>query len=127
MGAAGLFTGDSFLAIAGQESAPPDFRGYPAQKWAPGPGVGRTAYPRTGGFGDSRWVGSHPYGARQRYFVHDGRSRYDHNSYHTGKEVPRIMFWTAISWFVEAFANLGAGMASSGMAYEPEVPEELRK
>ena len=37
------------------------------------------------------------------------------------------MFWTAISWFVEAFANLGAGKASSGMAYEPEVTEELRK
>lgn len=28
---------------------------------------------------------------------------------------------------IEWFANLGAGMASNGCGYEPELPEELRK
>lgn len=35
--------------------------------------------------------------------------------------------WLAIASFIEAFANFGAGAASVGMSYEPEVPEELRK
>ena len=89
--------------------------------------MGGPAYRRSTPFGGSRGVGGYPAGTRQSYFVHDGSSRDDSHSHHTEKEVPRIMFWTAISWFVEAFANLGAGMASSGMAYEPEVPAEIRK
>lgn len=36
-------------------------------------------------------------------------------------------FWTVIASFVEAVAKLGAGAASMGANYEPEVPEELRK
>ena len=35
--------------------------------------------------------------------------------------------WSAIASLIEAFANLGAGAMSNGTAYEPEVPEELRK
>ena len=35
--------------------------------------------------------------------------------------------WSAIASFVEIFANFGAGTASVGVGYEPEVPEELRK
>lgn len=34
--------------------------------------------------------------------------------------------WLAIASFIEAFAKLGAGAASNGTGYEPEVPEELR-
>lgn len=36
-------------------------------------------------------------------------------------------FWSVIASIVEAIANMGAGMASSGVGYEPTVPEELRK
>lgn len=36
-------------------------------------------------------------------------------------------FWSVIASIVEAIANMGAGMASTGAAYEPVVPEELKK
>ena len=36
-------------------------------------------------------------------------------------------FWTALASFLETWANVGAGMASTGYSYEPEVPQELRK
>lgn len=32
-----------------------------------------------------------------------------------------------IAAILEAIANFGAGMASAGIGYEPELPEELRK
>lgn len=35
--------------------------------------------------------------------------------------------WSAIASLIEAIANLGAGAASSGAAYEPIVPDELSK
>lgn len=35
--------------------------------------------------------------------------------------------WNAVASLVETIANLGAGAASSGANYEPEIPEELRK
>lgn len=35
--------------------------------------------------------------------------------------------WEAIAAILEKIANLGAGAASAGTAYEPELPEELRK
>lgn len=35
--------------------------------------------------------------------------------------------WSAIASVLEMLANLGAGMASSGWGYEPELPEELQK
>lgn len=35
--------------------------------------------------------------------------------------------WSLLAFVIESFANLGAGMASSGISYEPELPEELRK
>lgn len=35
--------------------------------------------------------------------------------------------WSAIASLIEAIANLGAGAASSGVAYEPIVPDELSK
>ena len=35
--------------------------------------------------------------------------------------------WSLLASVVEALANLGAGMASTGIGYEPELPEELRK
>lgn len=35
--------------------------------------------------------------------------------------------WEAIAALLEAIANLGAGAVSGGVAYEPELPEELRK
>mgnify|MGYP000463617423 CR=1 FL=1 len=35
--------------------------------------------------------------------------------------------WSAIANVVEMIANLGAGAASWGMNYEPEVPEMLKK
>lgn len=34
---------------------------------------------------------------------------------------------SAIAAILEAVANFGAGMASAGVGYEPELPEELRK
>lgn len=34
---------------------------------------------------------------------------------------------SALASLIEIFANLGAGMASHGCGYEPELPEELRK
>lgn len=35
--------------------------------------------------------------------------------------------WSLVAFLVESLANLGAGMASTGIGYEPELPEELRK
>lgn len=35
--------------------------------------------------------------------------------------------WSLLASVVEALANLGAGMASTGIGYEPELPEEPRK
>lgn len=35
--------------------------------------------------------------------------------------------WSVLASIIEAIANLGAGAASNGMGYEPELPEELRK
>ena len=34
---------------------------------------------------------------------------------------------SALASLIEIFANLGAGMASHGCGYEPELPEELGK
>lgn len=34
---------------------------------------------------------------------------------------------TTLASFIEWVANVGAGMASHGFGYEPELPEELRK
>lgn len=36
-------------------------------------------------------------------------------------------FWSMIASLVEAIANMGAGMASTGASYEPVVPKELKK
>lgn len=35
--------------------------------------------------------------------------------------------WIAIASIIEAFANLGAGLASFGTGYEPKLPKELQK
>lgn len=35
--------------------------------------------------------------------------------------------WSWVAKFIEAIAGFGAGAASTGYGYEPEVPEELRK
>ena len=35
--------------------------------------------------------------------------------------------WSLLAFVIESLANLGAGMASSGVGYEPELPEVLRK
>lgn len=35
--------------------------------------------------------------------------------------------WSFIAKFIETIAGFGAGAASSGYGYEPELPEELRK
>ena len=35
--------------------------------------------------------------------------------------------WAAIASIIEAFANLGAGLTSNGMGYEPKLPKELQK
>ena len=35
--------------------------------------------------------------------------------------------WSVIASIIEALANLGAGMVSTGVFFEPEGPEELRK
>lgn len=37
------------------------------------------------------------------------------------------IIWSALASFIEAIANMGAGAASALTAYEPELPEELRK
>lgn len=34
---------------------------------------------------------------------------------------------STIAAILEAIANFGAGSASAGVGYEPELPEELRK
>ncbi len=34
---------------------------------------------------------------------------------------------STIAAILEAIANMGAGSISNGVAYEPELPEELRK
>lgn len=36
-------------------------------------------------------------------------------------------FWSAMASLIEIIANWGAGAASAGMGYEPEVPSELRR
>ena len=36
-------------------------------------------------------------------------------------------WWDAIATLIEAIAHMGAGAASSGMSFEPVVPDELRK
>lgn len=36
-------------------------------------------------------------------------------------------FWNVIASLIEVIANTGAGAASMGINFEPEVPEELRK
>ena len=38
-----------------------------------------------------------------------------------------VDFWNAIASLIAAIANSGAGAASMGVNFEPEVPEELRK
>lgn len=38
-----------------------------------------------------------------------------------------MIVWSAIANLVEIIADLGAGAASWGMNYEPEVPEMLKK
>lgn len=38
-----------------------------------------------------------------------------------------INLWSAIASLIEGIAKMGAGAASTGAIYEPEVPEELRK
>lgn len=35
--------------------------------------------------------------------------------------------WSIIAAIIEAIANMGAGAASTGVGYEPVLPEELRK
>lgn len=35
--------------------------------------------------------------------------------------------WSLLAFVIESLANLGAGMASSGVGYEPELPKELQK
>lgn len=35
--------------------------------------------------------------------------------------------WTALAALIEAIANMGAGAASTGIGYEPDVPNEIRK
>lgn len=34
-------------------------------------------------------------------------------------------FWNVVASLIEAIANIGAGAASAGVGYEPEVPSEL--
>ncbi len=36
-------------------------------------------------------------------------------------------FWSLIASLIETIAGWGAGAASNGVAYEPKVPNELRK
>lgn len=36
-------------------------------------------------------------------------------------------FWFTLASLIENIANWGAGAASAGMGYEPELPSELRK
>ena len=43
------------------------------------------------------------------------------------KEKKNMIVWSAIANLVEIIADLGAGAASWGMNYEPEVPEMLKK
>ena len=38
-----------------------------------------------------------------------------------------INLWSALASLIEGIAKMGAGAASSGATYEPEVTEELRK
>lgn len=35
--------------------------------------------------------------------------------------------WSMLASLIERIANMGAGAASMGISYEPEVPEELRQ
>lgn len=36
-------------------------------------------------------------------------------------------FWSILASLIEAIANWGAGTASTGIGYEPEIPSGLRK
>jgi cyclic lactone autoinducer peptide len=36
-------------------------------------------------------------------------------------------FWSIVASLIETIANLGAGAASNGFGYEPDLPIELRK
>ena len=36
-------------------------------------------------------------------------------------------FWSMVASLIEAITNWGAGAASNGVGYEPEVPKELRQ
>lgn len=36
-------------------------------------------------------------------------------------------FWSIVASLIEKIANLGAGAASNGACYEPDVPAELRR
>ena len=35
--------------------------------------------------------------------------------------------WSLLAFVIESLANLGAGMASTCISYEPELPKELQK
>ena len=35
--------------------------------------------------------------------------------------------WEFVASIVEAVAHVGAGAASAGLAYEPELPDELKQ
>ena len=35
--------------------------------------------------------------------------------------------WTIVASLIEAIAKAGAGAASTGAGYEPQLPEDLRK
>lgn len=43
------------------------------------------------------------------------------------KEKKNMNAWSTIASLIEMIANFGAGAASWGMNYEPEVPEILKK
>ncbi|WP_304432769.1 AgrD family cyclic lactone autoinducer peptide [Acutalibacter muris] len=38
-----------------------------------------------------------------------------------------MSIWSIIAKLIESVASFGAGAASAGYGYEPEVPEELQK
>lgn len=35
--------------------------------------------------------------------------------------------WSIIAKLIESIASFGAGVASAGYSYEPQIPEELQK
>ena len=63
------------------------------------------------------------------YFNHPNSSCYydDNPQIHRKETITMTAFWSAIASIIEAIANMGAGMASTGAGYEPSLPEELRK